>query len=102
MIVVVFRSRLKPGADEAALNTLGARMYALASAMPGFRGYKDFQSGDGEFVSIVEFDTLEQVTAWREHPEHKAAQKRGREEFFADYHIQVCSLIRESRLPAKT
>lgn len=91
MVVIVFRSRLREGVDEQELARLGERMYEIASSMPGFISYKDFTAADGENVAIVEFDSPETLTAWREHPEHQAAQQRGRDEFFAEYHIQVCT-----------
>jgi heme-degrading monooxygenase HmoA len=79
------------------LAKVGARMYELVSSMPGYISQKEFVAEDGETVSLFEFDSLESVAAWREHPEHKAAQQRGRDEFFAEYHIQVCSTIRDYR-----
>lgn len=94
MVVVVFRSRLKAG-GEAELSKVGMRMYELASAMPGFLSYKDFVAEDGENVSIIEFDSIENVDAWREHPEHQEAQRRARTEFFTEYQIQVCTPVRE-------
>ncbi len=93
MVVVVFRSRLKEGV-EPEIAKVGMRMYALASALPGFVSYKDFVAEDGENVSIIEFDSLDTVDAWREHPEHQEAQRRGREEFFSEYQIQVCTPLR--------
>jgi heme-degrading monooxygenase HmoA len=99
MIVVVFRTRVNEGV-EAELEELGGRMYELASAMPGFRSYKDFAAEDGEFVSIVEFETLEQVTAWRDQPDHRAAQELGRSKLFSEYSVSVCEVIRMSRHPA--
>jgi heme-degrading monooxygenase HmoA len=90
MVVVIFRARIREDADFEQLAALHARMAELVSAMPGFRGLKDCSSDDDEVVTIVEFDTLEQVAAWKQHPEHRAAQERGRREFLADYRIQVC------------
>jgi len=95
MVVVVFRSRLRKDIDEQALGTVGARMYEIASQMPGFLSYKDFAAQDGENVTIVEFESNETLAAWREHPEHKAVQRQGREEFFTEYHIQVCAPTRD-------
>jgi heme-degrading monooxygenase HmoA len=95
MVVIVFRSRLRSGIDEQELGKVGARMYEIASAMPGFISYKDFASQDGENVTIVEFESPETLAAWREHSEHKAAQQQGRDEFFAEYHIQVCTPLRD-------
>lgn len=96
-LVITFRSRLRPELGDALteLSTLGARMYELASAMPGFLSYKDYAAEDGEYVSLVEFDTAEHLAAWRNLPEHVAAQQAGRERFFASYQIQVCQVIRE-------
>jgi heme-degrading monooxygenase HmoA len=95
MVVVVFRTRLRQGIDEQQLGSLGEAMYAIASSMPGFLSYKDFAATDGENISIVEFESPEALAAWRDHPEHKAAQQRGREEFFEEYRIQVCTPLRQ-------
>jgi heme-degrading monooxygenase HmoA len=71
-------------------------MKTLASAMPGYLGYKVFTADDGERVSIIEFESLESEQAWRDHPEHRRAQQRGRAEFYAGYRIQVCD-VRQDR-----
>jgi heme-degrading monooxygenase HmoA len=73
----------------AALEKLGARMYELGSAMPGFVSYKDFAAADGESVTLVEFDTEEHLLAWRNQPEHLEVQARARAEFFSEYSITV-------------
>lgn len=93
-LVITFRTRLNPG-HEAELASLGARMYELATTTPGFLAYKDYAAADGEYVSIVEFDSAENLARWRNHPEHVAAQQAGRERLFAWYQIQVCEVIRE-------
>jgi heme-degrading monooxygenase HmoA len=94
MVVVVFRSRSREGVD-AEMEAVGARMYELATAMPGFIGYKDFVAEDGENLALVEFDTLDHLTAWRNHPEHRQAQEQGKAAFFREYHIQVCTTVRD-------
>ena len=95
MIVISFRTRVSASADMAELTRLGGRMYELATSMPGFVSYKDFQAEDGESVSIVEFESLETLAAWRDHPEHRQAQQRGREALFSEYRVQVCEAIRD-------
>jgi len=89
MILTVFRSRLKPGI-EAEIEPVGARMYELATSMPGFVSYREYQS-----VAIVEFESKETLAAWRNHPEHLAAQEKGRSRWFAEYRIQVCEAVRD-------
>ena len=99
MVVVIFRSRIREDVtkDPKRLEETGQRMYELASSMPGFISYKDFAATDGENVSVVEFESLETLAAWRNHPEHKVAQDWGRREVFAEYHIQVCTPVRDYR-----
>jgi len=94
MILTVFRSRLKPGI-EAEIEPVGALMYELATSMPGFVSYREYQSADGESVAIVEFESKETLAAWRNHPEHLAAQEKGRSRWFAEYRIQVCEAVRD-------
>jgi heme-degrading monooxygenase HmoA len=96
MVLIVFRSRLRHGIDPRPLEPLGTRLYELAQRMPGFISYKDFAAVDGESVSIVEFESLETLQAWRRHPEHQQAQRLGREQYFSEYRIQVCTPLRSS------
>ena len=101
MIVVVFRARLRDEVDLSALEPLGERMAELAASMPGFISYKDYSAPDGENVTVVEFASEPELLAWRNHPEHVAAQERGRREFFSDYRIQTCRVEREYRFDGK-
>ena len=99
MVVIVFRSRLKPGV-ESQIEAVGGRMYELAAGMPGFVSYREYAAADGESVAIVEFESHETLAAWREHPEHRQAQAAGRERFFSEYRITVCDAVRESSFKA--
>jgi heme-degrading monooxygenase HmoA len=99
MVVIVFRSRLKPGV-ESQIEAVGGRMYELAAGMPGFVSYREYAAADGEGVAIVEFESHETLAAWREHPEHRQAQAAGRERFFSEYRITVCDAVRESSFKA--
>jgi len=95
MVVILFRSRLAPDAGDEYGQT-AARMLELARAMPGFVSFKWFTAGDGERLSVIEFQSEADAAAWRSHPEHVAAQRRGREKFYAEYRLQVCELVRTS------
>jgi heme-degrading monooxygenase HmoA len=102
MIVAMFRTYLQPQANLEELSALHQKMHAIVSHMPGFLSVKQFTAPDGEVLALAEFDSLESLKAWKEHPEHVFAQKRGREEFFAEYRTQVCSVIREAKFRAQT
>ena len=95
MIVTVFRSRLMPGMRDEYV-ALANRMSELAATMPGYISHKGFFADDGERVTVVEFESEEGMRAWRTHPEHIQAQRKGREIYYAEYHLQVCDLVRAS------
>ncbi|HZR60210.1 MAG TPA: antibiotic biosynthesis monooxygenase [Xanthobacteraceae bacterium] len=99
MIVTVFRSRVRPGLRDEYV-ALANRMTELAKAMPGFVSHKGFFADDGERVAIVEFANEEGQRAWQTNPEHRIAQRLAREKYYLDYHIQVCTLERESKWAA--
>ncbi len=96
MTVLIFRIQVNPEADLEALGAVSQKMVELFSEMPGFVSVKDYSAEDGEMLVFAEFDSLEAVDAWKAHPEHLIAQRRGQEEFFAGYRIQVCSLVRSN------
>jgi heme-degrading monooxygenase HmoA len=99
MIVTIFRSRLRPEHLEE-YERYAPRIEALARTMPGFVSIKGYLAADGERVSIVEFDSEEHHNAWRNHPEHREAQRLGREKFYSEFHIQVCRVERAHGMPA--
>ena len=89
-VVTVFRSRLRHDAEANGYGELAARMEDRARAMPGFIDFKTFSSPDGERFSVIVFDTIAHQHAWRDDPEHRGAQQRGRESFYSEYSISVC------------
>ena len=96
MVVVIFRNRLREEHLEE-YGSVAPRILELAKGMPGFVSFDAFTSDDGERVSVIHFETLEHVRAWREHQEHRAAQKQGREQFFSEYSLQICEELRVSK-----
>lgn len=90
-VVTVFRSRLRDGVrqDGGDYAELAGELRAAAGALPGFVDFKTFVAEDGERVSVVTFASRQAHDAWRDDPRHRRAQRRGREEFYAEYSIQV-------------
>jgi heme-degrading monooxygenase HmoA len=95
MVVTLFRNRLRQEALQEYSQWI-ARMRDLAQSMPGYVSHKTFTAEDGERVTVVEFATEDAHRAWATHPEHVEAKKLGRDRFYLDYKIQVCTLTRES------
>ena len=68
--------------------------------MPGFLEFKTFTADDGERVSVVMFDGIDNHNRWRDQPEHHAAQRRGREDLYAEYRIVVGEVFRQHTFTA--
>jgi heme-degrading monooxygenase HmoA len=97
MIITVFRSRLRDEGREEYM-ALAPKISGIVKGMPGYLSHKSFVAEDGERVTIIEFKDLESQRAWATHIDHVAAKKRGREVLYAEYTIQVCEVLRESKL----
>jgi heme-degrading monooxygenase HmoA len=95
MIVTVFRSRLRPENVEE-YKAWAARMSALAKTMPGYISHKVFIAEDGERATIVEFADEESQRAWARNLEHVDAKKKGRADFYEEYKVQVCGVLRDT------
>lgn len=99
MILTVFRSRLNPGVQpmyEHHVETTSS----LVEGAAGFVAHKVFTADDGERVTLVEFDNLENQRAWSLSAAHKAAAIAGRKGFYAEYRIQICDVVRDSNFVA--
>src|SRR5262245_14852985 len=96
MTVTVFRSRLRPGARHEYI-ALVDRMVELPKTMPGYMSHTGYFAVDGARVTIVEFEHEEGLRAWRMNAEHRTAQKKAREIYYAEYSVQVCNVVRESK-----
>jgi heme-degrading monooxygenase HmoA len=84
----VFRSRLRLE-SQVAYAELAEETEVAARAMPGFIDFKTFAADDGERVSLVTFASPSTHQAWRDERLHRRAQQQGRDEYFAEYSIQV-------------
>ena len=99
MIVTIFRNRLKAENVEEYYRW-AARMSELAQTMPGYVSHKGFTAEDGERVTIVEFADEASQRGWATELRHMEAQRKGRAEFYSEYKLQVCSVIRETAFTA--
>lgn len=100
MVVVVFKITHRPDLPVSEYEETAARMLELVSSMEGFLGM-DYAEIEGGELLIARFESHEALAAWRSHPEHQAAQRLGRERFFASYRIEVCEAVRSYEFDAQ-
>lgn len=93
MVIVLIRTQLRPDADLAAYEQLDARMFELVQTIPGFVSARSYSSDDDR-ISLIRFTSADALRVWRDHPEHREAQRRGRDELFTAYDVEVCEVTR--------
>jgi heme-degrading monooxygenase HmoA len=94
MIVVLFRSSLTAVAGDD-YSQMAEEMLATAKDMPGFIDFKSFKADDGERISVIWWQDLETLAAWRNHPRHLVAQQAGRSKWYEYYKIEVAEVVRQ-------
>jgi len=94
-VVVLFRTGLTPDAG-ADYHAMAERMFERARTMPGFLDIRDYTGAEGERLAVIWWESLETLRAWREDVEHLAAQRQGRERWYAWFRLEVCERVRQS------
>jgi heme-degrading monooxygenase HmoA len=97
MMVVLFSITMREGASVEDEEAASQEMWKIVSAMPGFISYKAYTAADGETIAVVRFESSEALDAWRSQPDHRAAQQRARDEWYSEYWIQACEVVRSRR-----
>jgi heme-degrading monooxygenase HmoA len=94
--ITVFRSRLRADVPDD-YGPLAAELEARAAEFPGFVEFKEFTADDGERLALVRFASDEAEAAWRDDRRHRDAQQQGRDRFYTEYDVAVCSVRRRHR-----
>jgi len=92
MYAVIFTAELSEP-DQAYWDTV-ERLRTRAMEQYGCTGFRSVTQGNQE-IAISYWPTLDKISRWREDPEHRAAQRLGRESWYECYQVQVVELLRE-------
>ncbi len=94
MIAVIFE--VWP-ADRDAYLDIAAELRPVLEKMDGFLSIERFEllGEKGKILSISFWRDEEAVKAWRNQPEHRIAQKAGRDGVFKDYRLRVAAVLRD-------
>jgi heme-degrading monooxygenase HmoA len=96
VIAVIFEVEPAEGRREAYLGK-AADLKPLLETMDGFISVERFQSlaHPCKLLSLSFWRDEASVAAWRNLPEHRAAQRMGRGGVFAGYRLRIASVIRD-------
>jgi heme-degrading monooxygenase HmoA len=100
MIAVIFE--VEPNQREAYL-ALAAELRPLLDGIDGFVSIERFQSlaDPGKLVSLSFWRDEAAVTRWRNTPEHRAAQKAGRDGILRQYRLRIAHVVRDYGMTAR-
>lgn len=88
--------------DDTAYHTAADRMTELVNKQPGFLGVEYANETDGFEITVVYFDSEENIRNWKNNPEHLAAQRQGRKAWYEHYEIRVAKVERAYNLQSST
>lgn len=90
--MVSFASQRTPG--DNGHSEMGAAMLEMARRQPGFLGFESCRDASGFGILNSFWADEESIRNWKAVAEHVEAQRRGRAEWYAGYHIRIALVQR--------
>jgi heme-degrading monooxygenase HmoA len=96
MIAVIFEVWPKPEHKQQYLD-LAAELRPVLEKIDGFISIERFESltEKGKLLSLSFFRDEAAVEKWRNTPQHRRTQAKGRATIFEDYQLRIASVIRD-------
>lgn len=98
MHVAIFHMRYKEGVQLSEIYdlSLNPEMVDALSHVEGFISWDIFASaaGDGSFLMLIRFETLDGIKAWREHPRHEPLILLGPDKLDF-YTVQIVEVVKD-------
>ena len=96
MIAVMFEVEPREGRVDGYLD-IAANLKPQLEAIDGFISVERFQSltKPGKLLSLSFWRDEDAVRRWRQLESHRAAQRAGRQQLFADYRLRVAQVLRD-------
>ena len=73
---------------------MALEMEGLVLQQEGYLEHFSFRNADGYGITISYWDSLESISAWKQNAEHQQAQKKGRENWYKNYRLEICKIER--------
>jgi heme-degrading monooxygenase HmoA len=87
--------------EQSGYSETNARMEDLVKEVPGFLGMDHAQTPGGLSITVGYFRDDTALTQWRTNAEHRAAQKRGQNEWYQSYTLHVAKVERSHAMTTR-
>ena len=96
MIAVIFEVWPKPERKQEYLD-LAAELKPILETIDGFISVERFESltEKGKILSLSIFRDEDALAAWRNVPQHRKSQAKGRATIFENYRLRIAGVIRD-------
>jgi heme-degrading monooxygenase HmoA len=91
MYAVIFKATIAEFDDEYV--QMAGQLRELAISKYGCQDFTAVTEGNEE-IAISYWETLEQIRDWKNDPQHRFAQKLGREKWYKSFSVEVCEIVR--------
>lgn len=78
---------------------MAMKMVEMASQQPGFLGVESARGADGLGITVSYWESEEAIANWRRNAEHRIAQGKGREQWYAEFVTRVAKVERARTFP---
>lgn len=89
---VIFSSQRTEG--DNGYSQTADRMVELAADQPGFLGVESARGADGFGITVSYWESVEAISRWRAHAEHRLAQENGKASWYERYEIRIARVER--------
>ncbi len=92
MYAVIFKATVSEFDDE--YFRMAAGLKQLAFEKYDCQDFVSVTEGNEE-IAISYWKTRQHIRDWKNDPEHRIAQARGREKWYKSFSVQICEVVRE-------
>jgi heme-degrading monooxygenase HmoA len=76
--------------EDSGYAEMADEMIELAHSQPGFLGVESARNELG--ITVSYWESIDAIKKWQEHPAHKIAQQRGKEDWYKKYAVRICKV----------
>lgn len=91
MIAVIFKATIAEFDDE--YFRTAERLKDLAFKKYGCQDFVSLTEGNEE-IAISYWQSMQQIRDWKNDPEHRRAQKMGRDKWYKAFKVEICEIIK--------
>jgi len=84
---VIFSSKRTSG--DHGYGATAEQVLALATEQPGYLGAESVRGADGFGITVSYWSSLDALSNWKRHAEHRAAQEKGKSQWYEHYELRV-------------